>query len=209
MFKFSLVPNDNRFFILFQQGAGNVVKMAREFKELVYVWENVKERVSILSDLERDGDAITHQVMALLYRTFITPLDREDISLLAQSLDDIADRIHLAADMMFLYRIEHPTDKAKELADIILQVATEVERAISGISGHIDRNQLLKQYVEINRLENLGKSIYHTALADLFCDNNDISYVIKWREIYQLMESPIDMCEVAANVIEGVAIKYG
>ena len=208
MFKLSLVPKDKRFSILFQQGAENVVKMAREFRELVYVWENVKERVNILDDLERDGDAITHEVMALLHRTFITPLDREDISLLAQSLDDIADGIHLAADIMFLYRIESPTDRAKELADIVLQVAVEVEGAVLGISGHIDRNQLLKRCVEINRLQNFGNSVYYTALASLFANISDICYVIKWREIYELIKSPIDKCEVAANVIEGVAIKY-
>jgi len=208
LFKLSLVPKDKRFSILFQQGAQNVVKMAREFRELVYVWENVKERVSILADMERDGDAITHEVMALLNRTFITPLDREDISLLAQSLDDIADGIHSAADIMYLYKIERPTDRAKELADIVLQVAVEVEQAASGISGNIDRNQLPKRCVEINRLQNLGKSVYHTALAELFDNVSDIPYVIKWREIYGLIDSPIDKGEDVANVMQDVAIKY-
>lgn len=209
MFKLSLFPRDRKFSILFQQGAENVVKMAKEFRDIVYVWENVKERVSILADLERDGDAITHDVMALLHRTFITPFDREDIGLLAQSLDDIADRIHMSADIMLLYRIERPNDKAKELADIILQVAVEVEKAVSGMTGRIDQNRLLKQCVEINRLENLGDSIYRTALADLFTDSSDVFSVIKWREVYEDMESTIDGCEVVANVLEGVALKYG
>ena len=206
--KLSLFPRDNRFSILFQQDSENIVKMAREFRELLYSWENVKERVSILADLERDGDAITHEVMALLHRTFITPFDREDIGLLAQSLDDIADRIHSAADIMLLYRIGRPTDKAKELADIIQQIACEVENAVSEIKGHIDQNSLLKKCVEINRLENLADSVYRSALADLFINPNDISFDVRWREIYELMESAADSGESTANVLEGIGLKY-
>jgi predicted phosphate transport protein (TIGR00153 family) len=208
LFKLSLVPRDKRFSILFQQGAQNVVKMANGFKEIIYTWEHVKERVSILTDMERDGDAITHEVIALLHRTFITPFDREDISLLAQSLDDIADRIHSSADIMLLYQIERPGDWAKELVDIILDATVEVEKAVSGISGHIDQNQLLKRCVEINRLENLGDRVYRSALADLYTESSDIFHVVKWREIYEDMESVIDGCEATANALEGIALKY-
>jgi uncharacterized protein len=208
LIKLSLLPKDRRFYILFQQGAENVVKMAKEFKELIFTWENVRERVSILADLERDGDAITHDVMSLLHRTFITPLDREDIGLMAHSIDDVADRIHSAADIMYVYRIESSNDRAKELADIIVQATVEVEKAVSGISGHINRNQLLKQCVEINRLENMADSVYRSALADLFTNSKDMAYVVKWREVYEDMESSIDGCEVIADVLEGIALKY-
>jgi uncharacterized protein len=206
--KLSLLPKDRRFYIFFQQGAENVVKMAKEFKELIFSWENIRERVSILSDLEHDGDAITHDVMHLLHRTFITPLDREDISLLARSIDDVADRIHSAADIMYVYRIESSSDRAKELADIIVQASVEVEKAVSSISNRIDRNQLLKECVEINRLENMGDSIYRNALAELFTNSREMAYVVKWREIYEDMESSIDGCEVIADVLEGIALKY-
>jgi uncharacterized protein len=206
--KLSLLPKDRRFYIFFQQGAENVVKMAKEFKELIFSWENIRERVSILADFEHDGDAITHDVMHLLHRTFITPLDREDISLLARSIDDVADRIHSAADIMYVYRIESSNDRAKELADIIVQASIEVEKAVSSISSRIDRNQLLKECVEINRLENMGDSIYRNALAELFTNSRDMAYVVKWREIYEDMESSIDGCEVIADVLEGIALKY-
>lgn len=208
MFKLSLLPSDRRFSILFQQGAENVVKMAKELRDLVHVWQNVKERAGILADLERDGDAITHEIMASLHRSFITPFDREDIGSLAHSLDDIADRIQSTADTMFLYRIEHSTAPAKELADIILQAAVEVQIAVHGIGGRIDHKKLLKQCVEINRLENLGDAVYRAAVADLFADSSDVFYVVKWREIYDDMESAIDGCEVVANVLEGIALKY-
>jgi hypothetical protein len=205
---FSLVPRDRKFSILFQQGAENVVKMAREFKELAFVWEGVEERVSLLADLERDGDAITHNVMALLHRSFITPFDREDIGILAHSLDDVADRIHSTADLMAVYRIGRPTEKAKELAGILLQAAVEVEKAVAMISGRIDQTRLLERCVEINRLENLGDNLYRAALGELFANSGDVLSVVKWREIYSDMESTIDGCEVIADVLEGVALKY-
>jgi len=206
--RFSLFPRDKRFSILFEQSAENVAKMASEFRDLVHVWENVRERVSILSDMERDGDAITHDVMALLHRTFITPFDREDISLLARSLDDVADRIHSAADIMLLYRLETTTDMARQMADIAKQVATEVVRAVSTLSGHIDQAELLRRCVEINRLENLGDDLYRKALADLFAGSADVVYIVKWREIYEDIESAIDGAEVAADVMESIALKY-
>lgn len=208
MFKLSLMPKDKRFSILFEQGAENIVKMAKEFSELVNTWDNIRARVEVLADFERDGDAITHEVMALLNRTFITPFDREDISLIAQSLDDIADGIHAAAQIMLLYKIESPTDRAKELADIVLQVTKEVEHAISEIGGNMDRKKMLNLHMEINRLQNLGNDVYHTALGELFVNVTDIPYVIKWREIYGLIESPIDKGEHIADVIQDVAIKY-
>jgi uncharacterized protein len=206
--KFSLVPREKKFFILFQQGAENGAKMARELKDLVYLWQNVEGRVSVIADLEQDGDAITHEIMSLLNRTFIPPFDREDISALASSLDDIADRIHSAADAMLLYRVGVPTTKARELADIILQAAAEVKEAVSEIGGNIDKNRLFKYSVEINRLENLGDNLYRAALAELFANTQDIANLVKWREIYEDMELAINGCETVASVLEGVGLKY-
>lgn len=206
--RFSLVPREKKFFILFQQGAENGAKMARELKDLVYLWQNVEGRVSIIADLEQDGDAITHDIMSLLNRTFITPLDREDICSLASSIDDIADSIHSVADALLLYRIDKPTEKAKELANVILQAMTEVEGAVSLISGHVDKKLIFRQIVEINRLENAGDSVYRAALAELFADTQDIAHLVKWRAIYEDMEMAIDGCEMVAGVLEGVALKY-
>jgi predicted phosphate transport protein (TIGR00153 family) len=206
--RFSLFPREEKFFVLFEQGAQNAVKIAHQLKDMVNTWENVKERVEMITTLEHDGDAITHQVMAQLYRTFVTPLDREDISLLAQTLDDITDLIHSAADAMLLYKVDRPTDKAKELADIVVEAATEVEQGVAEIHDRIDREKLLKHSMEINRLENVGDSIYRSALAELFVNSPDYTYLIKWREIYENIESAIDKCEDVANILEGLALKY-
>lgn len=206
--RFSLFPREKKFFVLFEQSAENMVKTAQQLRDMVNIWENVKERVAVIDDLEHQGDAITHQIMAQLHRTFVTPFDREDIALLAHSMDDVTDLIHAAADAMLLYKVARPTERAKELADILVQAAIEVEKAVAEIQGHIQRDPLLKRCVEINRLENVGDGVYRASLAELFADSTDAAYLIKWREIYDHMEGAIDKCEDVANVLEGVALKY-
>jgi len=208
LFKLSLIPREKKFFILFEQSAQNVVKIAQQLKDLVNTWENVKERVGVIASLEHEGDAITHQIVAELHRTFVTPFDREDIALLAESLDDVTDFIHSAADAMLIYKVERPTDKAKELTDILLQAVLEVQKGVSEIHGRIDRDKLLKLCVEINRLENVGDNVYRSAIAELFVNSADFAYLIKWREIYEDIETAIDRCEDVANILEGVALKY-
>ena len=208
MFKLSLVPREKKFFVLFEQSAQNAVKITQQLKDMVYIWENLKGRVGVINDLEHQGDAITHQIFEQLHRSLITPFDREDIALLAHSLDDVTDFIHAAADAMLLYRVQHPTNRAKELAGIAVEAVSEVEKAVSEMHNRVGRKQLLKRCIEINRLENLGDRVYRSGMAELFDDAADIADVIKWREIYNHMESVIDRCEDIANILEGVAIKY-
>jgi predicted phosphate transport protein (TIGR00153 family) len=207
--KFSLIPRDERFFDLFQTSAQNVVKAAHRLKDMVDGWEHVEGSVDEITELEHQGDSITHDIIARVNRTFVTPFDREDIVELAHSLDDIIDFIHAAADSMLLYRVDRPGPRAKELAGIIVQAAEEVERVIPQLKRRIVLRQVLKRCVEINRLENVGDRVYRSALAELFAKSSDIADVIKWREIYAHMESATDRCEDVANVVEGVAIKYG
>jgi predicted phosphate transport protein (TIGR00153 family) len=206
--RFSLFPREEKFFVLFEQSAQNVVKIAQQLRDMVDTWENVKERVKMITSLEHDGDAITHQIIAQLHRTFVTPLDREDIALLAETLDDVTDLIHSSADAMLLYKVDYPTDKVKELVDILVRASAEVERGVAQIHARIDRDKLLKSSMEINRLENIGDSLYRSALAELFVNSPDFTYLIKWREIYEDIESAIDKCEDIANVLEGIALKY-
>ena len=208
MFKLSFIPREKKFFVLFEQSAQNAVKITQQLKDMVYIWENVKERVGIITDLEHQGDAITHQIFGQLHRSVITPFDREDIALLAHSLDDVTDFIHAAADAMLLYKVERPTRRAKELAEIAVQAVAEVEKAVSEMNDRAGRNRLLKRCVEINRLENIGDTVYRSAMAELFDDSADMAGLIKWREIYDHMESVIDRCEDIANTLEGVSIKY-
>lgn len=209
MFRFPFIPREERFFDLFEQSVRNMVKAAHMLEEMVDTWENVEAKVGEITKLEHEGDTTTHQIMAQLYRTFVTPFDREDIALLAHTLDDVTDFIHAAADAMLLYRVDSPSQRARELADIIVQATAEVERAVPQLRHHAKLKQVLPRCVEINRLENMADRVFRSAMAELFDDSTDIAYIIKWREIYEHMESATDRCEDVANVLEGVALKHG
>jgi uncharacterized protein len=208
MAKFSLLPREGRFFVLFEESAKNAAEVAKNLQEMLYSWENIDSKVAKIIELEHTGDGLAHEIIALVHKTFVTPFDREDIALLAHSLDDIVDFIESAADAMSLYKIDCPTTRAKQLADIIVQTTTEVHLAISELRQKVDLKQILKRSVEINRLENIADKIYREALAELFHDSNDVIYIMKWREIYEHMETATDRCEDVANVLEGVALKY-
>jgi predicted phosphate transport protein (TIGR00153 family) len=206
--KLSLLPREGRFFVLFDESAKNAAEVAAHLKDMLYKWETHKTEVETIIELEHKGDGLTHEIIALVHRTFITPFDREDIALLAHSMDDIVDFIESAADAMSLYNISEPTPRSRELADIIVDTTLEVKAAISDLRRKIDLKQVLKRCVEINRLENMADKVYRSALAELFENSKDIPYIIKWREIYDYMETATDRCEDVANVLEGVALKY-
>jgi len=205
--RFPFMPREEGFFDLFEENARNMVKAARCLKELVDNWKDVEEKVNEITELEHQGDAITHKIAAQLHRTFVTPFDREDIAELSHTMDDITDFIHAASDAMILYKVDRPGRRAKELAEIIVQGATEIEKAMPQLRRRSELKRLLKRCVELNRLENAADQVYRSALAELFSDSTDITHIIKWREIYGHMESATDRCEDVANVLEGVAVK--
>ena len=208
MFKLFFMPRQEKFFDLFEESARNMVKAAQGLKEMIDTWEYIEGKVAEITELEHQGDTITHQIMAQLNRTFVTPFDREDIALLAHTLDDVTDFIHAAADAMFIYKVDSPSQRAKELADIIVKAAAEVERALPQLRNRAGLKQIRGRCVEINRLENMADRVFRSAMGELFGDTTDMAYVIKWREIYEYMESATDRCEDVSNVLEGVALKH-
>jgi len=208
VFKFPFIPREESFFPLFEEGSRNMVKVAQRLKQLVDTWQDVEQKVAEIDELEHQGDTITHQIIAQLHRTFVTPFDREDIALLARTLDDVVDFIHAAAYAMLLYKVAPPGQRAKELADIIVQGAAEVDRALPQLRRRSELKQVLKHCIEINRLENMADTVFRSAMAELFDDSTDVAHIIKWREIYEHMESATDRCEDVANVLEGVALKH-
>ena len=206
--RFPFIPREESFFGLFEQSAQNMVKAAQGLKRMVDTGEDIEGKVGEIIELEHQGDTITHQIMAQVHRTFVTPFDREDIALLAHTLDDVTDFIHAAADAILIYKIECSTQRAKELVDIIVQAATEVEKAMPQLRHRAELKQILERCVEINRLENMADRVFRSAMGELFDDSTDIAQIIKWREIYEHMESATDRCEDVANVLEGVALKH-
>ena len=206
--RFPFIPREESFFGLFEQSARNMVKAAEELQGMLDTCGDVVKSVAEIAELEHQSDTITHQIMAQLHRTFVTPFDREDIALLAHTLDDVTDFIDKAADAILIYRIECPTLRAKELADVIVQSSIEIENVMPKLRRRAELKQVLERCVEINRLENIADRVFRAAMAELFDDDIDIAQVIKWREIYEYMETATDRCEDVANVIEGVALKH-
>jgi predicted phosphate transport protein (TIGR00153 family) len=204
--RFPFMPREQKFYDLFEASAANITKASKALKEMLDTWQFIDSRVAEITELEHEGDTITHQVISMLHRTFVTPFDREDIALLAHTMDDVIDFIHSAADSMFIYKIKNPSARAKELADVIVQAAVELQKAVSCLRHKKQFNKMLESCVEINRLENSADRIYRAAIGELF-DNTDMAYVIKWREIYEHMETATDRAEDVADVIEGVALK--
>jgi len=208
MVRLPFIPKEMKFFDLHEASAKNIVKAAQALKEMIESWQFIDSRAAEITELEHDGDTITHQIISLLHRTFVTPFDREDIALLAHTMDDVIDFIHAAADAMFIYKIKEPTQRAKELADIILQGANEMEKAVSGLRKRSQLKMVQERCVELNRLENMADRVYRAGMAELFENTDNIAEIIKWREIYSHMESATDRAEDVANVLEGVALKH-
>ena len=205
--RISFVPKEGKFFDLFEESARNVVKTANLFAEMIDKWDDVPARARQVKELEHEGDEITHRIVELLNSTFITPIDREDISHLTEHLDDVADCIEDAAACMALYEVMSPTKRTHDLAAIIVKISNEICAAVPLIRNRKDMANLPAHCIEINRLENEADAIFRSALAELFKEKIDIADVIKWREIYHYMESATDRCEDIANVLEGIMIK--
>jgi predicted phosphate transport protein (TIGR00153 family) len=202
-----LFPKDTNFYDLFERGAGKVYEGAELLAELVKNFTNVPLKAKRIKDVEHEADLITHETIEKLNKTFVTPLDREDIHGLISSLDNILDHVEAAADKFSLYRIPEVQPDAVLLTDILIHSVKEVQHTIGKLRNLKDADLILKHCIEINRLENEGDFVYRTAIAKLFEQGGDPLNVIKWKEVYDSIEDAIDSCEDVANVIEGVTLK--
>jgi predicted phosphate transport protein (TIGR00153 family) len=197
------------FYDLFEQETANLAVAAEKLVDLFNNYENVEAKAKELKDFEHRGDVITHEIIARVHRSFVTPIDSEDITLLAHSLDDVMDFIEAAGRTAWLYHIAQPTERARELARIVGKMARKLNEVMPQLRHRDKFKWILKQCVEINTLENEADDVHHAALAELFetCAS-DACEVIKWRELYQHLEDATDRGEDVANVLEGVVLKY-
>jgi predicted phosphate transport protein (TIGR00153 family) len=207
--RFSITPRDLGFYDLFEQETSNLVVAAEKLVDLFENYQDVEAKAKQLKDLEHQGDVITHEIIQRLHRTFVTPIDREDITLLAHSLDDVMDFIEAAGRTAYLYNIAQPTERARELARIVAKMAHKLNEVMARLRRRDQFKWILEQCVEINTLENEADDVQHAALAELFevC-RTDACDVIKWREIYEHLESATDRGEDVANVLEGIVLKH-
>ena len=203
--KLRLIPREERFFDMFAEDASNVLGAARLFEAMLRTYDAPEQRAKEIRDAEHRGDELSHEIGRKLESTFVTPFDREDIHALISGLDDVVDYIEEAADTFILYRIEAPTAIAVQQAAIIVKQCEQLHEALSNLRGF---QGLEKYWIEVHRLENEGDALARNAIADLFAGGMDPIEVIKWKDVYGLLETTIDKCEDVANIIERITIKH-
>jgi predicted phosphate transport protein (TIGR00153 family) len=207
--KLSFLPREEKFFTLFQESAANVKETAVKLLDLMENYENVPEKVAEIKRLEEVGDTVIHTIMTNLHKTFVTPIDREDIAALGERLDDIVDSMEEAARLMMEYHIQESTENAKALARILLRCSETLEQAVGLLHYRGAKlNEILPLATVINTLENEADQVVSKAMAELFDDEASPIYVIKWKEVYDLLEGATDHCEIAANMLEGIVLKH-
>ena len=202
-----LLPHDASFFAHFEHQGKKTVEGCRAFLEMVEQPGNMETRAERVKQIEHECDEITHAVVESLHKTFITPIDRNDIYTLITKMDDIMDFVEAAADRLALYALPTMTKEVANLARCLVQSAEHVLGAVSSIRDLGKPNGILQHCIEINRLENVADGLLRSALARLFREENDPIAVIKWKEIYETLESATDRCEDVANIIEGVVLE--
>jgi uncharacterized protein len=202
---FGLIPKEEKFFAMFQDMAQTIVGGAILLKELVDNFHNPVELQRKIKEIEHQGDFLTHSIIKKLNKSFITPFDREDIYALASALDTILDLIDAAALHIVSYNINKITAETKELGFIILKSCQAVQKAVN-LLGNNPEN-VAEHCVEINSLENEADRVRNDAISRLFHEEKDPIELIKWKEIYEILEIVTDKCEDAANILESVVLK--
>ena len=188
---FRLIPKEQSFFDLFEKASNNLLEAGRLLVQTMEHFDNVTENAQKMERLEHEGDQITHEIMARLNKTFITPLDREDIHQLASALDDVLDFIEATTERFVLYRIKTITSYAKEMAEAVAKQVEEIHNMMPKLR-HMKQKEILQHCIEINRLENTRDRLLRNAVVALFDSTSDPLDVMKWLELYELMETAND-----------------
>lgn len=203
---FRLLPREDEYFTLFSQMTAKMQEASNALVELTQgSSDNFEAVVKRIKDAEHGCDAITHEITTKLNKSFITPFDREDIFALSVALDDVLDYIDAGARAILMYNIKEITDHARHLAKVIQQLTIEINSAVSMLSKPTNLNQHI---VEIHRLENEADDVYFRAIGELFHNKTDAIELIKWKELYEILENATDRCESVANIIESIMLKH-
>jgi len=198
------MPREEGFFDLFAKQADNVVVGAKALQAMLSHYTGVPEQVQSVKAIEHEGDEITHGILTKLNQTFITPFDREDIHELCSQIDDVIDLIDAAASRFVLYRVDKVREGTLDLVKVLVSASVEVSSAVHSLSTP---EKALKHCIEINRYENESDRICRTLIAKLFDEETNPVQIIKWKEIFEVIETAVDKCEDVANVVEGVILK--
>jgi hypothetical protein len=205
----NFLPREVKFFDYLNLQAENIVKTADCFAKAVKKGRFDEETVKTIKNLEHEGDTLTHEIVDMLNRTFITPIDREDIFALANTLDDILDMINSMSNRIKLYKLDANEEYMVQFADTIDQSTQALANAVKHMHDTKRARRVLDHCIEVNRLENIGDQIREKAISHLFETEKDPIMVIKWKEIYEVAEGTLDTCEHVAKVIEAILVKHG
>lgn len=206
---FNLKSRDGKFYELFREGSETVCKGVSILRDALEEYESLPARLEELTAIEQVGDAIIRSILEKLNQTLVTPFDREDIYMLARELDRILDHVHGTLEKMVLYKTGTPTEDAKELVRILVKATAEIKKGFE-LLDDVKNNytQVVDLCEDIKYQENLADHRYRKAVADLFEFGTDPIEVIKWKEVYEHLETALDHCEDVANLLKGVALKY-
>ena len=201
------LPQEGRFFEFFVEHAEEAVLATRELAALMASLDDVERRAFAIETHEKKGDKVTYAAIELLHKSFITPLDREDIHLLITKMDDILDLTEDCAQSIFLYDVKVLTPEAKRLADLVVDGTAKVREAVGMLSSMENAQRIMAVCNDIDKIESEADHVMRAAMAKLFRDEPDVRQLIKLRAIYELLETITDRCEDVANIIEGIVLE--
>jgi len=203
--RLTLVPQKKEFFQLYNRAAANAVEIARLLDRLLETFpENKEDALRSIKDAEHEGDRLTHEVVDLLNRTFVTPFDRDDMYRLAGAIDDVCDHVDEAAGNIVGYGVTRVRVAARNQAGVILRAATELREAVALLEGFKDSQLHLDA---LRELEDEGDTLNRAAVSELFTTEQDPIAIIRWKDIHERLEEAVDACENAADVLEAILVK--
>lgn len=201
------MPREENFFALFKDHANLCVKGTQELVDLLTHFDEHDRRLTLIKQTEKEADKVTYNTINLLHKTFITPLDREDIHRLITKMDDILDMVEDAANSVSMYDIQTVTPEAKRLADLCLDCALRLQEAMTLLDNMKNSQRILEICAEVDRLETESDHVMHAAISKLFRDEPDVRNVIKLKAMYEFLEQVTDLCEDAANIVESIVVE--
>lgn len=205
----NFMPKEVKFFDYLTLQAENMVKASGYFKSILKSGVLDEASARKMHDIEHEGDTLSHEITDMLNRTFITPIDREDIFALANQIDDVVDMLNAMASRMKLYKLDPADEHFSQFIDLIDQSSAALSNAIRHMHDTKRQRRVLDHCIEVNRLENMGDQVREKAISHLFDTEKDPIMVIKWKEMYEVAESTLDKCEHVAKVIEAILVKHG
>jgi len=204
-----LIPREEKFFDLFEELVNKIEEGGLLFLDMVQHYEYSESKIAKLKELEHEADVITHRTYEKMHKTFLTPIDREDIYDLVNKMDSILDMIEASAARMALYKVKEPAKEIIAQAKILNNAIAKLKIIVPALRDMKNAHMILDACVEINTLENEGDIVLRMTMANLFECQKDPIELIKWKEIFERIEEAIDVCEDVSNIVEGIVLKHG